>query len=74
MSGRGCTITVKVLGSTTDSTKGPEDLSLPVALHSPLEVLKDQLAELTGKKNINLKFEKHHYHILIAYIHCKQVS
>jgi len=44
MAGRGCVITVQVLGSLNNN----HDISLPVALHSPLEVLKQQLASLTG--------------------------
>ncbi len=43
MAGRGCTILVKVLASDRS-----EDLTLPVALHSPLEVLRDQLVTLTN--------------------------
>lgn len=45
---RGCCITVQVLGNSLDEDKETEDLSFPVALHSPLEVLKEQLEELTG--------------------------
>ena len=51
MSGRGCTITVKVLDSVSSDRSGQydtDDLSLPVALHSPLEVLKNQLTEIVG--------------------------
>lgn len=51
MSGRGVTITIKVLGGT--SGKGTEDMSLPVALHSPLEVLKEQLSQFTGEYESN---------------------
>lgn len=47
MAGRGCTITVKLLGN-GNSSDNPEEMSLPVALHSPLEVLKGQLSEITG--------------------------
>lgn len=47
MAGRGCTITVKLLSGGTSEGEA-EDISLTVALHSPLEVLKDELAELTG--------------------------
>mmetsp|Transcript_1550 Transcript_1550/g.2162 ORF Transcript_1550/g.2162 Transcript_1550/m.2162 type:complete len:553 (-) Transcript_1550:1301-2959(-) len=58
MSGRGCTITVQVIGGcrapdsaatlgVSDSNR-TENLSLPVALHSPLSVLKEQLQSLTG--------------------------
>lgn len=45
MAGRGCTISIKVLGGTNGQGE-TEDISLPVALHSPLEVLKQQLHEL----------------------------
>jgi len=61
MAGRGCTITIKVLDTgrssnnkndsttiTTDNNDDDDDLSLPVALHSPLEVLKHQLTEIIG--------------------------
>lgn len=41
MAGRGCTITVRLL--TNDSQS--EVISLPVALHSPLDVLKDLLRQ-----------------------------
>lgn len=44
MAGRGCTITIKLL----DSSGGVEDISLPVALHSPLLVLKQELAEFVS--------------------------
>jgi hypothetical protein len=52
MAGRGCTVTVTILGgseaaSTTNASTN-EELSLPVALHSPLSVLKEQLEVLTG--------------------------
>lgn len=45
MAGRGCTIVIKVLGGANGEI---ENLSLPVALHSPLEVLKDQLHAVIG--------------------------
>jgi hypothetical protein len=51
MAGRGCTITVKVLDSGSNNNgkhESDDDLSLPVALHSPLEVLKQQLVEIIG--------------------------
>ena len=54
MAGRGCTVCVTILGgsdsknSDRDSNDKNEELSLPVALHSPLSVLKEQLEELTG--------------------------
>lgn len=47
MAGRGCTIVIKVLGGSTGNGD-IEDLSLPVALHSPLEILRDQLTEIVG--------------------------
>jgi hypothetical protein len=47
MAGRGCTISVTILGGSGGDGNN-EELSLPVALHSPLEVLKEQLEELTG--------------------------
>lgn len=47
MAGRGCTITVTVLGGGPTSADN-YDISLPVALHSPLEVLKDQLGDLVN--------------------------
>jgi hypothetical protein len=47
MAGRGCTVCITILGG-TDKSSGNEELSLPVALHSPLSVLKEQLEELTG--------------------------
>ncbi|KAJ1380155.1 hypothetical protein B484DRAFT_412139 [Ochromonadaceae sp. CCMP2298] len=47
MAGRGCTIVVKVLGGSTGAGE-IEELSLPVALHSPLQVLKEQLTEIVG--------------------------
>jgi len=49
MSGRGCTIQLEVLQD--DSTTAT--MFLPVALHSPLEVLKQQLEELTGIEFVN---------------------
>lgn len=42
MAGRGCTITIKVLGGAADHDQN-DDISLPVALHSPLHVLKEEL-------------------------------
>lgn len=48
MAGRGCSITIKVLGGTTGNGGQVEDLSLPVALHSPLHVLKAQLMDIVG--------------------------
>jgi len=44
MAGRGCTITVQVL----QDNGLMEDVSLPVALHTPLFVLKGQLADMVG--------------------------
>jgi len=46
MSGRGCVITIQVLGGA--NRENDHEISLPVAVHSPLDVLKKQLAELTG--------------------------
>ncbi len=42
MAGRGCTILIKLLGG-ANGVGETEDISLPVALHSPLIVLKEQL-------------------------------
>ena len=42
MAGRGCTILIKLLGGSNGNAE-TEDISLPVALHSPLMVLKEQL-------------------------------
>ena len=42
MANRGCTITVSLLDSDGAT------MTLPVALHSPLSVLKDQLATITS--------------------------
>lgn len=47
MANRGCTIVVKLLGGTSGHGE-TEDISLPVAYHSPLQVLKEQLASLVG--------------------------
>jgi hypothetical protein len=47
MSGRGVSIIVKVLGGATGNGE-TEELSLPVALHSPLQVLKEQLEDIVG--------------------------
>lgn len=47
MAGRGCSITIKVLGGCSGDNS-VDELHLPVALHSPLEILKDQLSDLTG--------------------------
>ncbi|RYY81639.1 hypothetical protein EON63_14995 [archaeon] len=46
MAGRGCTITIKLLGSLGPGSV--EHISLPVALHSPLQVLKQELAEFVS--------------------------
>lgn len=48
MAGRGCTVCITILGGTDSKSSTNEELSLPVALHSPLSVLKEQLEELTG--------------------------
>ena len=47
---RGGTITVQILGSGISEV---EEISLPVALHSPLEVLRDQLATLSEISKID---------------------
>ena len=47
MSGRGCTIIIKVLGGSSGVGE-VEEISLPVALHSPLQVLKEQLMDIVG--------------------------
>lgn len=47
MAGRGCTITIKILGGSSGNDEN-EDMSLPVAFHSPLIVLREQLADLVG--------------------------
>jgi len=47
MAGRGCSIVIEVLGGSS-SNDSVEELRLPVALHSPLEVLKEQLEQLVG--------------------------
>jgi hypothetical protein len=46
MAGRGCTITIQVLGGAL--RQNDHEISLPVALHTTLDVLKRQLSELTG--------------------------
>lgn len=46
MANRGCTVCITVLGGSGGGNEN-EDLSLPVALHSPLSVLKEQLEDLT---------------------------
>jgi len=45
MAGRGCTIIIKLLGG-ANGQGDIEELSLPVALHSPLHVLRDQLFQI----------------------------
>eukprot|EP01032_Pedospumella_encystans_P009037 gene9037-10673_t len=47
MANRGCTIVIKILGGSTGNGD-VEDMSLPVALHSPLQVLKEQLMDIIG--------------------------
>lgn len=47
MAGRGCVILVKILGGANGQGE-TEDMYLPVALHSPLEVLKQQLYQLVS--------------------------
>ena len=46
MANRGCTVCITILGGSSGGGEN-EDLSLPVALHSPLSVLKEQLEDLT---------------------------
>lgn len=46
MSGRGCTVEVRLLSY--DHSENEDVMSLPVALHSPLDVLKDLLANITS--------------------------
>jgi hypothetical protein len=51
MAGRGCTVSITILGGSGANnaiTNTNEELSLPVAFHSPLSVLKEQLEVLTG--------------------------
>lgn len=49
MSGRGCIITVKLLGGLNGtSDTETEELTLPVALHSPLSVLREQLHQIVS--------------------------
>lgn len=48
MAGRGCLITVQILGGSSGASGEVEEMSLPVALHSPLIVLKDQFTEIVG--------------------------
>jgi hypothetical protein len=45
MANRGCTICITVLGGSTGKN---EEFSIPVALHAPLSVLKEQLEDITG--------------------------
>ena len=46
MAGRGCTVEVRLL--TYDDVEEADVMSLPVALHSPLDVFKDLLANITS--------------------------
>ena len=46
MANRGCTVCITILGGSSGECHN-EELSLPVALHSPLSVLKEQLQDLT---------------------------
>lgn len=50
MAGRGCVIHIKVLstGITESSEQSIEEISLPVALHSPLDILRDEIERLTN--------------------------
>jgi hypothetical protein len=47
MAGRGCTIVVEVLGASGGRTEN-QRIYLPVALHSPLQVLREQLHDVTS--------------------------
>ena len=47
MANRGCTVSITILGGSSGHSKN-EEISLPVALHSPLSVLKEQLEDLTN--------------------------
>lgn len=47
MAGRGCNIQIKLLGGAGANSEG-EDIFLPVALHTQLSVLKEQLASYTS--------------------------
>ena len=48
MAGRGCLITVQILSDQEGGGSTMEERTLPVALHSPLEVLKEQLQGISG--------------------------
>ena len=48
MAGRGCVITVQILSDREGGGSTLEERTLPVALHSPLEVLKEQLQGISG--------------------------
>lgn len=50
MAGRGCIIHIKVLntGATEGGEESSTDLPLQVALHSPLEILRDEIERLTN--------------------------
>ncbi len=52
MAGRGCTIVIKLLGGSSGNGEN-EDISLPVAFHSPLQILKEQLSTLVGIATID---------------------
>ena len=47
MANRGCTVSITILGGSSGNSVN-EEISLPVALHSPLSVLKEQLENLTS--------------------------
>ncbi len=47
MAGRGASIVIKLLGGSCGNGE-TEDISLPVALHSPLQVIKEQLVTIVG--------------------------
>lgn len=48
MSGRGAVVTVQLINPTALSGGGMQEMALPVALHSPLMVFKEQLSACTG--------------------------
>ena len=54
MAGRGCIITITILPSTVNEDPNiidlTQEINLPVALHSPLEVLREQIERLTSIK------------------------
>ena len=48
MAGRGCVIHIKILSTGNNDQQPTEEISLPVALHSPLEILRDEIERLTN--------------------------